>query len=521
MQGVSSETDWKQAGGANLDFGVEKQGQGCYNETMRLKSLGLSVLLIASLVLGTGITAAATEADDEQGNEEETSEDADEDDEDLTDEERAEKEAEEERERQRQEAYDMPVQSNEIPGWPQGPGSYAQSAIVMEAGTGAILYAKNIDEHHYPASITKVLTALVALEYGHLSDTVTFSHDSVAFLEPGDSSIGLDEGDQITLEQALYAMLLASANEAAYAVAENVGQSMGHDYDWFIEEMNETCKSLGGYNSSFVNTNGLHDENHYTCARDMALIGSELFKYPEFFNIVQTLEYTIPESDTVEEHTFQQKDKMLHPDNSNYYEYAVGGKTGYTSNSGTTLITMADNGETQLVCVLLQTFSGYAYPDTTELFEYAFNNFTKVWVADEERPEDIEEFLDADGEDDTGYVMLPKGVQFSDLDMEIIREDGVGNREATLEYTYEGNLVGTAHALLSDTYMETQTAAINAEEVESPAQDDEQAQEDEWPEWLENPVFLGICAAVILALAILVIVLVSRRGRKRRDRRKQ
>ena len=109
------------------------------------------------------------------------------------------------------------------------------------------------------------------------------------FLEPGDSSIGLKKGNEITLEQALYATLLASANEAAYAVGENVGKNAGHDYAWFLEQMNERCRELGGTNSNFANTNGLPDPDHYTCARDMALIGSEMFKYPEFFKIVQTI----------------------------------------------------------------------------------------------------------------------------------------------------------------------------------------------------------------------------------------
>ena len=105
--------------------------------------------------------------------------------------------------------------------------------------------------------------------------------------------------------------------------------------------MNSRCKELGGENSNFANTNELHDPNHYTCARDMALIGRELFKHPEFFQIVQTLNYTIPASETTEEHVFHQKHKMLQPSNSNYYPYTIGGKTGYTSDALSTLITMA------------------------------------------------------------------------------------------------------------------------------------------------------------------------------------
>lgn len=137
---------------------------------------------------------------------------------------------EEQKAQELQQVYDMPVESNGYKDWPQGPGTYGEAGIVMEVGTGAILYAKNIDAHEYPASITKVLTALVALENGQLTDNVTFSHDSVAFLQRGDSSVGLKEGNVITLDQAMHAMLLASANEAAYAIGESVGVNAGHDY---------------------------------------------------------------------------------------------------------------------------------------------------------------------------------------------------------------------------------------------------------------------------------------------------
>ena len=177
----------------------------------------------------------------------------------------------------------MEVQSNGWEAWPAGPGTYGEAAIVMEVGTGTILYAKNIDAHHYPASITKLVTTLAALKNGNLQDPVTFSHNSVSFLKWDEASIGMKEGNQLTLEQALYATLLASANEAAYAVGESVGVNAGHDYNWFIQQMNEICRELGGTNSNFVNTNGLHDPNHYTCARDMALIGRELFSVSGLF----------------------------------------------------------------------------------------------------------------------------------------------------------------------------------------------------------------------------------------------
>ncbi len=325
--------------------------------------------------------AADAAADDTQKEEKE---------EDMTPEE-LEKKAEED-------AYKMEIQSNSWKNWPQGPGTYGEAAIVMDAGTGSILYAKNIDGHEYPASITKVLTSLIALEYGSLSDQVTFSNDCISFMQPGDSSAGLKEGNVISLEQALYATLLASANEAAYAVAENVGKNAGHDYNWFIQQMNEECKSLGGENSNFVNANGLHDDNHYTCARDMALIGREIWRYPEFLKICQEQSYTIPASDTTEEHVFPQHHKMLIKENKNYYQYAVAGKTGYTSNALSTLITMADNGNMKLVCVVLRTHGANIYPDTKNLFEYVFNNFQKIPVADEKKPTEVKEFITASDE---------------------------------------------------------------------------------------------------------------------------
>ncbi|HIY55559.1 MAG TPA: D-alanyl-D-alanine carboxypeptidase [Candidatus Dorea merdavium] len=415
---------------------------------------------------------------------------------------------EEKRQEQLDAIYSMPVQSNEIAGWPQGPGTYDDAAIVMEAGTGVILYAKNIDAHFYPASITKVLTALVALENGKFEDPVVFSHDCVAFLQPGDSSVGLKEGDEITLEQALYATLLASANEAAYAVGENVGKNAGQDYDWFIDKMNARCRELGGENSHFVNTNGLHDPDHFTCARDMALIGCELFSHPEFFEIVQTHQYEIPASDTCEQHVFQQKHKMLNPDSSQYYEYAVGGKTGFTSDALNTLITMADNGETQLVCVVLHSQSGYHYKDTRALFDYAYQNFARTPVAGNETSEDVGEILEDEG---GGYVMLPKGVEFADLEMELVPDDA-NDGKATLNYTYEGTFVGTARAKLSDQYINAHKAKIHELDADADVRNGQDRG------MAEKAVLIGLCV-VWVAMVILFVRMILQRKRQKKHRR--
>ena len=448
----------------------------------RIPAILMAVILGISLGAAPAITYAEPETDAGTAAETENQAVSEEAEKELTPEE-LEKKAEED-------AYNMEIQSNSWKNWPQGPGTYGEAAIVMDAGTGSILYEKNIDAHEYPASITKVLTALIALKYGNLSDSVTFTNDCVSFMQAGDSSVGLKEGNVITLEQALYATLLASANEAAYAVAENVGKNAGQDYNWFIEQMNQECQKLGGKNSNFVNANGLHDDNHYTCARDMALIGREVWRYPEFLKMCHEQSYTIPASDTTEEHVFAQHHKMLIDVNKNYYEYAVAGKTGYTSNALSTLITMADNGNMKLVCVVLRTHGANIYPDTRNLFEYVFNNFQKISVTDEKKPAEVSEFIQASerqaaedemtGENsnavetesqtentdqsvssggneyqalEDGYVLLPAGVTFDDVKYKIEDVDenlGMG----TIKYTYDGHQVGSATARLSDEYLQ-------------------------------------------------------------------
>ena len=453
------------------------------------------VLLFILLLAGAGRDVYATGVDAQEAGQETDQE------EELTEKEK--------REQMLKEIYDMPVQSNEIKGWPKGPGTYGDAAIVMDAGTGAILYAKNIDEHFYPASITKVLTALVALENGKFEDPVVVSEDCVSFLEPGDSSIGLKKGNKISLEQALYATLLASANEAAYAVGENVGKNAGHDYAWFLEQMNQRCRELGGTNSNFANTNGLPDPDHYTCARDMALIGSEMFKYPEFFKIVQTMQYEIPASDTCQKHIFQQKHKMLNESSREYYKYAVGGKTGYTPDALNTLITMADKDGMQLVCVVLHTQSGHHYGDTRKLFDYGYKNFTKTPVEGNETSQDVGEILEEEG---GGYVLLPKGVEFADLEMELVPDDA-NDGKATLNYIYEGNLVGKARAKLSDQYINEHKAKIQKLDASDAGKDESKKG------MAEKAVLAGLCVVWVILVILFVRTILKRKRRRKQHRR--
>ena len=311
--------------------------------------------------------------------------------------------------------YETVPDSNNLPGWPEGPKVHAASAIVMDMESGAVLYAKGAEEQHFPASITKLMTTLVALETGEPDDPVTFSADSISFLEPGDASVGMLVGEQLSLNDALHAVLLASANEVSYAVAENMGIKMGGTYQTFIDRMNERALELGCTGSHWVNANGLHDDQHYTTAHDMARIAAAVYQYEPFRHFMESLQYTIGPTSMMEEpRTCWQNHKMLWPENEYYYEFVKGGKTGYTDQSGTTLVTMADNGDMRLAAVVLADYGVQAYEDTRAMLEYAFANFTKVTIADKETSGDIENFPDQGA-----YVVLPAGVDFSQLECQV------------------------------------------------------------------------------------------------------
>ena len=414
------------------------------------------------------------------------------------------------REIERQTAYAIPPDTNSLAGWPQGPSVYGDSAIVMDMDSGAIVYGKQIDKRHYPASITKLLTALVALENSQLTDEVLFSDDSVSFLEYGDAHIGMTPGEIISMEDAYYGMLLASANEVSYAVAENVGRLMGGDYNTFIQKMNDRSAELGCTGSHWMNANGLHDENHYTTAHDMALITSAVYQYDEYREVVQTLSYTIPPTNLVNEsRTFQQNHKMLWPKNDNYYEYCTGGKTGYTDQARTTLVTTADNGNLRLAAVVLYDFGNDAYIDTRAMFDYVYNNFSKVMLADQETPEEIDAYSENDS-----YVLLPAGIEFGDLEKEIEITDEQ-SREGTVTYTYQRQKVGSAGVVLTKEYVMEQTGHDYTLQVKKEA-----AASDVKELPLALKIVIGIGTALVV-LAILLAVYIWQVRRRRMLRRRQ
>ncbi|HOO26984.1 MAG TPA: D-alanyl-D-alanine carboxypeptidase family protein, partial [Lachnospiraceae bacterium] len=271
----------------------------------------------------------------------------------------------------------MTVESNEIEDWPEGPLLGAESAILMDADTGVVLYEKNVHEQLYPASTTKLLTALLAIENSSMDDIVTFSHDAIFNIDQDSSRIGIDVGEQLTMEQCLYGLLLGSANEVAYAIAEHVGGDM----ETFIDMMNARAVSLGCTDTHFANANGLPESDHYTSAYDLALIARACFQNETLAKISGTSHYTIPPTNIQSEERCLENHHQMLSGEKYAYDGIIGGKTGYTNDARQTLVTCAERDGIRLICVIMKEESPDQFLDTAALFDYGFDNFQKLNIS--------------------------------------------------------------------------------------------------------------------------------------------
>ena len=247
------------------------------------------------------------------------------------------------------------------------PEIQAQGAVLMDAATGNLLYSKEAETKFYPASITKLMTALLVAEKCSLDDTVTFSKTAVTNLESGAVTLGLVEGDKLTVRQSLYGLLLKSANEVANGLAEHTAGSISK----FADMMNARAKELGCTNTNFVNPNGLNNSNHDTTPHDMALIARAAFQNGTVSKIASTLSYQIPATQKAAARTISLGHKMLYPNDARYYQGVIGGKTGYTSLAGNTLVTCAERDGVRLIAVIMKSKSTQ-YTDTSALLDYGF-----------------------------------------------------------------------------------------------------------------------------------------------------
>lgn len=347
------------------------------------------------------------------------------------------------------------------PAWPGGISIGAESGIVMDADSGAVLWGQNINNTYYPASITKVMTALIVLEQCNLDDTITFSYDAVHNVEKDSSNASISTGDQLSVRECLYALLLKSANEAANALAEHISGSR----EDFAKLMNKRAKELGCLNTHFSNPSGLNDEAHYTSAYDMALITKVAFNNPTFVEIASTLYHVLPPTKLEPEGLgISPGHQMLKKNTAYYYSSVVCGKTGYTTLAGNTLVTCAERDGMRLVCVILNGSKPQHYKDTKTLLDFGFNNFHSLKIADYDttystvkndmmigglpiqRPDAL--ILDPDR-----TLTLPKNAEFSDAKAELtydLTEADPQDAAAKIQYTYNDRYIGCTYLKINE-----------------------------------------------------------------------
>lgn len=402
-----------------------------------------------------------------------------------------------------------PIETNSLAGWPHGPEIESDTACMLDAQTGVVLYNKGMMEKMYPASTTKIMTALIAIENSTMDEIVTFTETGVAEAYSGSSNLYTQVGEQFTMEDCLYALLMKSANDFASQIAEHVGGSVAN----FTQMMNDRAKGLGCNNTHFNNAHGLPDENHYTCAYDMALIMREAAKNETLCKITSAQNYVIAATPLTAERVISSHNAMIMPTDL-YYEGCLGGKTGYTDASMYTLVSFAagQDGRQVVTSTMHAPTSAQSFVDTKALFEYGLGNFMNQVV--EEGPQVYS----------GGSVVLPTTATAADVVKtmgDTFETDfGVMINE---NFTYQGYPVGTA-AITKASYDEANATPTPAQE-ERPAGDTDTAggkksQAKGWEPGLFTYLLISVLGVLVLTGVVLIVVtVVVNRKRKKKKRR--
>ncbi|MCI8760609.1 MAG: D-alanyl-D-alanine carboxypeptidase [Clostridia bacterium] len=256
------------------------------------------------------------------------------------------------------------------------PNLISQSAILVDNKTGKILFSKNENEKMYPASTTKIITAIIALENCQLDEIVTISYNTVMSIPDGYSSAYLQVDEKLTVEQLLELLLVHSANDAANALAEYIGGSV----ESFISMMNTKVNELGLSDTHFTNAFGMHDDNHYTTAKDLCNIMRYCMKNENFRKIAGKASCAIPATNKSDIRRYVSTNSLIIPNSNHYYPYLTCGKTGYTSQAGDCLVSCSYKDDLELICVILggKTIDDTStrFSETKTLFEYGYDNYS-------------------------------------------------------------------------------------------------------------------------------------------------
>lgn len=411
--------------------------------------------------------------------------------------------------------YNTATYADTKPGFPKAPDIVGKSAILINPVTGTILYEKDSHKKMYPASITKIMTALLTLENCKMNEEIVYSKKNIESLTWEDSNIECKVGEKMTVKDGLYALMLASANETATALAEHISGSTEN----FTKLMNDRAKQAGATDTHFANANGLHDDNHYVTAYDMAMIMNDAIQYPAFLDVIHATEYTIPANNKRKKpYPSTQRHMMIHPTSQYYDADVIGGKTGYTDQAGKCLVTYAKRGNVPLISVVLKSDGDVVFDDTKKLLDYGFDNFEFLNIYENDTRFNTNTFDNLASPfastdktitvDKDTFIMIPKGVSIADLDTEVsfhLTDDSF----ATITYKYGNHIMGSAKMkyINSGSYSEkeisTTTESITEKKV-TPAKKEKTTQSE--TKKTNKPVNSSHLLTIIIIVFVIIII---------------
>jgi len=405
--------------------------------------------------------------------------------------------------------------------------SDVKAALLLEKNSGQVLYEYDADERNYPASLTKIMTCLLALENGNLQDVVTVTPTALQNLDAAGSSAGLLPGEELTLLELLYCVMISSANEACNVVAEYISGSVPA----FVDMMNTRAAELGCTDTHFANPHGLHNEEHYSTARDLSLIAMEAIKHDVFCEITNTSYYQLAATNLHDARDLYTTNQLIVESGTNpfYYSKASGIKTGFTTPAGRCLISTADNGNLQTLAVVMGAETELneaetewvqrSFPECINLFEYGFKNFKIETVLTTLYPvAEIPVNMAATTETvalapvEELRSLVPMEFDSSEITLDI--ELNAESVDAPVE---EGTVLGTITVMMDGEALgSTSIAAITSvarSEITHTKVEAGKYLRNNWWKWV-----IGVLFAAIIVLIVLIIVFQIRRRAYRKKR---
>jgi len=435
------------------------------------------------------------------------------------------------------------VESDSWKNYPKSPDISAVTGVLIDAETGAVLYSKGMNAQRYPASITKVMTALLVLQNCQLSDTVTMTEEGLADAYEGSSNVAPSLGETFTVDECLQMLLVKSANDIATQLAVHVSGSVAA----FADLMNQTAANIGCTNTHFVNANGLENDQHYTSAYDMALIMQQAMNFQRFREIIAMPGITINATEYSDTRYYLTHVEMIVPESQYYYEGCLGGKTGYTDISQCTLVAAAErSGMTLIGVVMGSAGTEQSFLDMAALFNYGYDNFYRVegtWGYDVIS---------------SGVITIPKTLN----DLAVLHFEGYPWEDGTVLVSIQNDDRQIGSAVMAQTSFDqlmaevekreklksggtttgtpTPTPAVTGEAVTgeagqaettveaSPTEEPKELTEDEmFPEAARKDntgtgkIFLYVAIAILAVLILIGIMMIVKGNRRRNSRRRR